>query len=460
MPIKFLLTTALALFTTLLFAQNADSTLLRHSFRIDMGGGLNIPPQLSNATTSPTFGYKLSLSYDFWILPNWGIGSGASFSSWRSRSTNSNDFTTLNAIDKDGESYQHHTTLSSITERQSITSLDIPFRISFRTTPTRPFRLEANAWAGLAITTSTKFKVTGGSISTQGFYPQYNLTLYDMPVNGFYTISPRYDGDLTLRHTSLSAGAEVGISRALTPSVAIGVSSYVRHSFSNLRNSADRPQFDPDCLASDAYNPTYSSILTSAECPILRPTQVGIQLSLRLTLRRKRPSAPRPSQPASSRPSSVSPPPPATSVAPSLFIESPDDSLTIYRRSDTIPSPTDADLQQLVNQAGRMGFELGGSTLNDDSQATVRRIAALLSENPDYNVVVVGHTCNKGSDQVNMRVGFARARSVANALRRNGIPADRITISSAGAAHPIASNDTEDGRRKNRRAEVIVQRPE
>lgn len=107
-----------------------------------------------------------------------------------------------------------------------------------------------------------------------------------------------------------------------------------------------------------------------------------------------------------------------------------------------------------------MGFELGGSTLNDDSQATVRRIAALLSENPDYNVVVVGHTCNKGSDQVNMRVGFARARSVANALRRNGIPADRITISSAGAAHPIASNDTEDGRRKNRRAEVIVQRPE
>lgn len=460
MPIKFLLTTALALLTTLVLAQSTDTTHLRHSFRIDTGGGLNIPPQISNATTSPTFGYKLSLSYDFWILPNLGVGSGASFSSWRSRTTNSDDFITQNAIDKDGESYQHHTSLSSITERQSITFLDIPLRISFRTTPARPFRLEANAWAGLAITTSAKFKVTGGSISTQGFYPQYNLTLYDMPVNGFYTISPRSDGNLSLRHTGLSAGAEIGVSRALTSSVAIGVSTYVRHSFSNLRNSADHKQFDPDCLSTDAYNPAYSSILTSAACPTLRPTQLGIQFSLRLTLRRKSSSAPRPSQPASSRPSSVTPPPPATPVAPSLFQELPDDSLTIYRRSDTIPSPTDADLQQLVNQAGRMGFELGGSTLNEDSQAAARRIADLLIENPDYNVIVVGHTCNKGSDEVNMRVGFARARSVANVLRRNGVPADRITISSAGSTLPIASNDTEDGRRKNRRAEVIVQRPE
>ncbi len=460
MPIKLLLTTALALLPTLLLAQRADTTILRHSFRIDMGGGLNIPPQLSNATTSPTFGYKIALSYDFWILPCWGVGSGASFSSWRSRTTNSDDFITPNAIDKDGESYQHHTSLSSIDERQSITSLDIPLRISFRTTPTRPFRLEANTWVGLTITTSAKFKVIGGSIATQGFYPQYNLTLYDMPQNGFYTISPRYDGDLSLRHAGLSAGAEVGISRSITPYVAIGISSYVRHSFSNLSNSTDRPQFDPDCLAADAYNPSYSSILTSAECPTLRPTQVGIQFSLRLTLRRKRQSSSRPPQPATSRPPSVTPPPSATPVAPSLFQEYPDDSLTIYRRSDTIPSNTDADLQQLVNQAGRMGFELGGSTLNDDSQDAVRRIAALLVENPDYNIIVVGHTCNKGSDDVNMRVGLARARSVANALRRNGVPADRITISSAGSTRPIASNDTEDGRRKNRRAEVIVQHPE
>lgn len=460
MPIKFLLTTALALLSSLSLAQSTDTTTLRHSFRIDMGGGLDIPPQISNATTSPTFGYKLSLSYDFWFLPNLGVGSGAYLSSWRSRTTNSDDFITPNAIDKDGESYQHHTTLSSITERQSITSLDIPLRISFRTTPTRPFTFEANAWAGLAITTSAKFKVTGGSISTQGFYPQYNLTLYDMPVNGFYTISPRPDGNLSLRHTGLSAGAEVGVSHALTPSVAIGVSTYIRHSFSNLRNSADRPQFDPDCLAADAYNPVYSSILTSSACPTLRPTQVGIQFSLRLSLRRKSSSAPHPSQPATSRPSSVTPPPLATPVAPSLPQDHPDDSLTIYRRSDTIPTPTDADLQQLVNQAGRMGFELGGSTLNEDSQAAARRIAALLVENPAYNVIVVGHTCNKGSDEVNMRVGFARARSVANALRRNGVPADRITISSAGSSRPIASNDTEDGRRKNRRAEVIVQRPE
>ena len=143
-------------------------------------------------------------------------------------------------------------------------------------------------------------------------------------------------------------------------------------------------------------------------------------------------------------------------VSPELELPVFADTLYSVVRLDSVPRVVVDDLQTRINEAGQLAFPLGGSSLSPEIEAVVDRIAELLVDNEDYNVYVIGHTCNKGTDPVNYRVGLARAKMVADALRKRGVESSRISISSAGSHSPIASNDFEQGRKKNRRAEVVV----
>ena len=79
-----------------------------------------------------------------------------------------------------------------------------------------------------------------------------------------------------------------------------------------------------------------------------------------------------------------------------------------------------------------------------------------VSSNATFNVV--GHTDNVGSDEENMAMGLARAKSVARILTSNGIAANRIQTSSKGKSEPVADNSTDAGRQQNRRVVITVNR--
>jgi OOP family OmpA-OmpF porin len=83
-------------------------------------------------------------------------------------------------------------------------------------------------------------------------------------------------------------------------------------------------------------------------------------------------------------------------------------------------------------------------------------IAKLLQEKPELKIV--GHTDNKGTPEYNLDLSSRRAANVVVALTGSyGIAADRLTSEGAGLTQPIASNDTEEGRAKNRRVELVAQ---
>lgn len=69
---------------------------------------------------------------------------------------------------------------------------------------------------------------------------------------------------------------------------------------------------------------------------------------------------------------------------------------------------------------------------------------------------ITGHTDHTGPEKENIRLGLARARSIKNYLVGKGIDASRIRIYSKGESEPIASNDTDEGRRMNRRTEIEI----
>jgi outer membrane protein OmpA-like peptidoglycan-associated protein len=101
-------------------------------------------------------------------------------------------------------------------------------------------------------------------------------------------------------------------------------------------------------------------------------------------------------------------------------------------------------------------FETGSATLAATSSAQLDQLAAVLTAFPTAAVSIEGHTDNTGDAAANKALSAQRAEAVKSALVGKGIAADRIAATGFGQEKPIASNDTEEGRAKNRRVEIVV----
>ncbi|QTR48771.1 OmpA family protein [Candidatus Thiothrix anitrata] len=92
--------------------------------------------------------------------------------------------------------------------------------------------------------------------------------------------------------------------------------------------------------------------------------------------------------------------------------------------------------------------------LADSAKAYFEKVATFLKDNASGKVTIVGHTDNKGKADKNKALGQKRAEMIKKMLTDMGAPADRIQASSEGPDKPVADNNTEEGRQKNRRVEV------
>lgn len=101
-------------------------------------------------------------------------------------------------------------------------------------------------------------------------------------------------------------------------------------------------------------------------------------------------------------------------------------------------------------------FDTDKTDLKPESKSTLDEVAKLLSGDSSLKLKVVGHTDNVGSAEYNNDLSMRRAQSVVTALIGTyNIAADRLKPFGAGFTQPVASNDTDDGRAKNRRVELI-----
>lgn len=99
-------------------------------------------------------------------------------------------------------------------------------------------------------------------------------------------------------------------------------------------------------------------------------------------------------------------------------------------------------------------FDFDKATLKPDSDPVLGRVQAMLQKDAALKVEVQGHTDGVGSDTYNQTLSDARARSVVAWLTQHGIAADRLTAKGYGKTMPVADNDSDEGRAKNRRVEV------
>jgi outer membrane protein OmpA-like peptidoglycan-associated protein len=103
-------------------------------------------------------------------------------------------------------------------------------------------------------------------------------------------------------------------------------------------------------------------------------------------------------------------------------------------------------------------FDTGKSDIKPESEKAIKEIASLLKGDAGLNLYVVGHTDNVGGLDANVKLSQNRADAVVQALvRTHGIPASRLKSFGAGPCAPVMSNDTEEGKAKNRRVELVKQ---
>jgi outer membrane protein OmpA-like peptidoglycan-associated protein len=125
-----------------------------------------------------------------------------------------------------------------------------------------------------------------------------------------------------------------------------------------------------------------------------------------------------------------------------------------------MPAHLDLEIHQIeLNKSYRINdiyFEFNSFELTEESKAVLDLLIEFLRENPTIYIEIQGHTDNIGNDAENLKLSSNRAKSVYDYLIANKIDSKRLTYKGYGKTIPVASNDTEEGRARNRRTVFVI----
>lgn len=109
-----------------------------------------------------------------------------------------------------------------------------------------------------------------------------------------------------------------------------------------------------------------------------------------------------------------------------------------------------------VTFASGLLFDFDSDVVKAEARTNLRELALSLDQYPGTDVIIIGHTDAVGPDDYNQSLSEQRARAAANYLMTQGVAGSRIGTRGLGESEPVASNDTEASRARNRRVEVAI----
>ena len=123
-------------------------------------------------------------------------------------------------------------------------------------------------------------------------------------------------------------------------------------------------------------------------------------------------------------------------------------------------APDASAMLDALNQSGHVAvyginFDTGKSSIKDDSEPVLGEVVKLLQDNADLKLRVEGHTDNQGKSKENLALSKKRAQAVKDWLVKKGVEAGRLTTAGFGDTKPVGDNNTDEGRGKNRRVELV-----
>lgn len=117
-------------------------------------------------------------------------------------------------------------------------------------------------------------------------------------------------------------------------------------------------------------------------------------------------------------------------------------------------------IEEELKKEGRIAlyginFDFNSDKIREESKQTLDQVVNILKENTDWKMTIEGHTDNIGGESFNQTLSEKRANAVKKYLTDAGIDESRLSAKGAGMSSPVAKNDTEAGRARNRRVELV-----
>ena len=303
----------------------------------------------------------------------------------------------------------------------------------------------ASAGTKVSIPVSPSYKVQSGSLTTTGYYSEWNVELHDLPQHGFATINDRYTGDISLK-TSVSAFAEIGVLKSLSERTSLYLGGYLDYGLNNLDKGGDAHVY--------ASNGTYTHVLASSQTDKVKLISCGLKIGLRWNAKAKKKETPVVSVP-------VAPAAPAHPQPQAVVEEKP-----IEKQAEQIDTK-----QQAEDEAFRKATEIAKNTkirfalnaiipIKPVSEETLNALSEILKETESLKIRIQGHTCNMGSREVNQRIGMLRALTIKKLFEKKDVPDEKVVTESKGFDQPLLPNTSTENRKENRRVELIIEKKE
>ncbi len=121
------------------------------------------------------------------------------------------------------------------------------------------------------------------------------------------------------------------------------------------------------------------------------------------------------------------------------------------------PEKVPPKIQKTMMELSDALFAFDKFDLNEDARRMLDEVTEWLKDNPELNVEIGGHTDSRGSDAYNQKLSENRAKAVYDYFVSHGVSASRLSYKGYGESRPIATNETDEGRQRNRRVELQIQ---
>jgi outer membrane protein OmpA-like peptidoglycan-associated protein len=453
-----------------------------HYLVFDVGGGLHtlVYNVDGYGSKKPGAGLMVRGGYRYFFNENWGVGTELNFKTFQTTYTAKFNQTIPDAVDEEGEKYEHRTYFNSMKEKQTQMVLSLPVAIYFQQRVNTKWKVGGGIGAIAQLELSNKYKINSGDLETRGFYKRFNAELYGMEPHHFFTESD-FSGDNEKR-TVFGALLEGNALYRITERLSLDLGVYFTFGFGYKNDDDSRYLYDPDCMEGGSYKAQYNGALGSLVVDRALPIAIGGMAGIRYQFGKikKKPVPEKPiDKPVEKPDTNVVVDVPVKDTVPTVVVNdipeqpvvedtTPKDSIpeVVVPKKDTVPTVVvnepvkkedmDVAIKKYTRVNVNFGFNDSYIKARPDIALMLDEIADVMKRFPNTKLHVTGHTCNIGSLEQNMTLGQRRAEAFRNELVKRGIDISRINCDSQAYLKPLYPNTTEANREKNRRVEFSL----
>jgi outer membrane protein OmpA-like peptidoglycan-associated protein/outer membrane protein W len=450
---------------TSLVSGQTDSLQGKHSLEFSVIPSFNrLSYKSADNSSEGALGLGLQFGYTYHLTNRWGIGVGLRYQSFSATYDNTGYQATSGLFtETNGHNYVINQTLNN-TEKQRVNYMMIPVMASYRLPVNGKLSVRVAAGAAYGLAIGEKLEFQSGNVVRSAYFPDDDLVVDNLPEQtlGSYTDYVNMPSGKQFKNAIMGLG-EIGAEYALdhqwllTASINGAIGSDVKKNNGSIIQQNE-----------------YSGVTSSNYVGAVKPVSVGLSIGViyRFGRKARKPVVSEPVAPVVP----VVPPvvetiqetKPVEVVKPAAEIDKPAAEVVkpvpvaeVVKPVPAVDTVKNTALDEFkvevikFNEDERIQFNFNERNLSKETKSRLDRLVHLMNESK-AETIVVGHTCNIGSEEVNNRIGLDRALRVKKYLVEKGVPEDKIQIQSMGEKEPKYPNDSPENRAKNRRVEIIV----